>query len=235
MKKNKIFILKEKIKEANDIITLKFLPYKGKIFSFCAGQFIIVKLINHKLSDLSRAYTISSSPYENFLSITVKKIGKVSGALHNLKIGDKVELSDPQGFFYPQDNSKDLVFLAGGIGISPFYSIIKDYLQKKSNKKIHLFYSNKTKNDIAFFKELEKLSSMPNNLKITYFLTREKIKNSKIKEFKRISSISLKKYLTDLNKKHYLICGPIGFVNDIWKELKKIGIKENNIFTEAFY
>lgn len=234
MKKNN-FILKEKIKEANDIITLKFLPLKGKIFSFRAGQFIIIKLINHELSNLSRAYTISSSPHENFLSITVKKIGKISEALHNLKIGDKVELSDPQGFFYPQDNTKDLIFLAGGIGISPFYSIIKDHLQKNLNKKIHLFYSNKTKNDIAFFEELEKLSSTSNNLKIIYFLTKEKIKHSRIKEFKRISSIKLKKYLTDLNKKHYLICGPVGFVNDIWKELKKNGVKEENIFTEAFY
>ncbi|MEK7144066.1 MAG: FAD-dependent oxidoreductase [Patescibacteria group bacterium] len=233
--KNNIFILKKKIKETDDVVTLKFLPEKGKIFSFFAGQFVMVELINNELSDLKRAYTISSPPRENFLSITVKKIGRVSGALHDLKTGDKIKTNEPQGFFYPNNGAEELVFLAGGVGITPFYSIIKDFSQKGLDKNIHLLYSNKTKNDIVFFKELEKLSSEFRKFKITHFLTREKIKHPTIKEFERINSESLKKHLKFFDKKHYFICGPVGFVNGLWAELKKIGVKEDNIFTEAFY
>lgn len=234
--KNNIFTLKEKIKETDDVATLKFTPLNDEIFSFRPGQFVMIRLPNNKLSDQSKAYTISSSPGEKFLAITVKKTGKFSEALCNLKIGDKVQTSGPQGFFCPDKSIGKLVFLAGGVGITPFYSIIKNCLLNNSDKKnIYLFYSNKTKNDIVFFKDLENLSSRFKNFKVVYFLTQEKVKHPRIKEFQRINVDILKKYLKNLEEKYYFICGPIGFVNDLWSMLKKAGIKEEEIFTEAFY
>ncbi|MEK7674111.1 MAG: FAD-dependent oxidoreductase [Patescibacteria group bacterium] len=233
---NNIFILKEKIKETDDVISLKFIPSSGEIFTFLPGQFIMVSLPNNKLPNQNKAYTISSAPGEKFLTITVKKIGVFSGALHNLKIGDKIQTSKPQGFFCLNNNIKDCIFLAGGIGITPFYSMIKSCLYSSNNdRNIYLFYSNKTKNDVVFWKELEEISLRLKNFKMIHLLTRDKNKYTEIKESQRINCDILKKYLKTLEQKHYYICGPIGFVNDLWRELKNEGAKEEEILTETFY
>lgn len=237
-KNNSIYILKEKICKIDDIMTLKFLPVKGKIFSFIPGQFVNIHFLDDRCGGQGKPYSISSIPSDNFLSITVKKIGRFSGALHNLKIGEKVEISFPQGYFYPKDEMKDIVFLAGGIGITPFYSIINYYFKQRiSDRNLTLFYSNKTEKDTAFLKELNELAEKWQKFKIIYILTRQEKKNrfDKNKEFQRLNVKILKKHFKNLNDKHYFICGSIEFVNDLWKELKNNKIKEDNIRVESFY
>lgn len=237
-KNNNIYILKEKIRETDDIMTLKFSPVKEKLFSFIPGQFINVYFLDDRCGGQGKPYSISSTPDDNFLSITVKKIGRFSGVLHDLKIGEKVEISSPQGYFYPEDEIKDIVFLAGGIGITPFYSIISDYFKRGINdRNFTLFYSNKTEKDAAFLKELNKLAKIWNKFKIIYILTRQKKENysDKNKEFQRLNIKILKKHLKNLSNKHYFICGSIEFVNDLWKYLKNNKIKEDNIRVESFY
>ena len=242
LSKNKLFVFKDKINEADNVATFKFSPVKGKIFSFVSGQFVNVYFLDDRCGGQGKPYSISSIPSDNFLNITVKKIGKFSGALHDLKIGEKVEISSPQGYFYPEDGIKDIVFLAGGIGITPFYSIIKDYFNKKADKNIFLFYSNKTKADTAFSKKLDDLSKKWKELKIIYVFTRESASRRTIKisaaensESKRIDVKILKKHLKNLDKKYYFICGSIGFVRDLWKELKESNVQEDFIRVESFY
>ncbi|MCX6702385.1 MAG: FAD-dependent oxidoreductase [Candidatus Wolfebacteria bacterium] len=232
---NNRLILKEKKEEANDVVTLKFCPKNGELPDFRAGQFVMVGLANKELSGITKSYTISSAPGEKLLSITVKRKGSFSQALYDLKVGGEIKASEPQGFFFPSENSQDIVFLAGGIGITPFYSIIKDTFKKNPDKKIHLFYSNKTLGDIAFLKDLDKLSAEYKNLRIIHLLTREQTRDPRVKEFKRLDADILKRHLGDLSRKDYFICGSIGFVNDLWRELKKAGVKEEEIFTEAFF
>jgi len=237
-KNNGIYILKEKIWETDDIVTLKFFPIKDKIFSFIPGQFVNVYFLDDRCGGQGKPYSISSIPSDNFLNITVKKIGKFSGALHNLKIGEKIKTSDPQGYFYPEDQMKDIVFLAGAIGITPFFSVISAYFkQGVNNRNLILFYSNKIEKDAVFFKELNELAKTWKKFKIINILTKQKEKNysDKNKEFQRLNVKILKKYLKNLNNKHYFICGSIGFVNDLWKELKNSKVKEDNIKVESFY
>jgi len=236
--KNSFFILKERINETDDIITLKFSPIKGKIFSFIPGQFVDVYFLDDRCGGQGKPYSISSIPSDHFLNITVKKIGRFSGVLHNLKIGEKVKISFPQGHFYLEDEMKDVIFLAGGIGITPFYSIISAYFKQEINdRNFTLFYSNKTAKDAVFLKELNKLMKMWKRFKIINIFTREKKKNyfDKNKEFQSLNIKILKKYLKSLGNKHYFICGSIGFVNDLWKCLKNNKVKEENIRVESFY
>jgi ferredoxin-NADP reductase len=230
-----IFILKQRIKETEGVITLKFLPLKGAIFSFEPGQFVLVSFLDNRASGKIRAYSISSCPQDKFLAITVKKLGIFSSALHNLKIGEKIKTSPPQGDFYPRKSMNNLVFLAGGIGIAPFHSIIRNFYLEKSSEKITLFYSNRTKRDIVFFKELNEIARKWSSFKVIYLLTREKLKNKAFQERCRLNAKILKKYLRNLKNKNYFICGPVEFVNDLWKELKKNGVREKSIKTEAFY
>ncbi len=236
-KANKIFILKKKIKEAVGVITLRFFPLKQEgFFSFQPGQYVVVRFLNNFLNTPGKAYTITSPPGEKFIAITVKRLGKFSNALCDLRIGDRVKIIGPYGHFFPRDKMKNIVFLAGGIGVTPFFNIIKSFSkEKKMDKETTLFYSNKTKNDIAFFKELNKLSKKWNGLKIVYILTREKKTHPLIKEFRRIDIKMLKKYLKRIGDYYYFICGSTDFVDYLWKELKTTGIKENHLITETFY
>ncbi len=230
------YILVSKKKEAEGIITFKFRPKKAGKISFIPGQFVIVHLEN-ELDLKGKPYTISSTPDDKFLSITVKKIGKFSTALHNLMIGASVTIEGPMGRFFPEEKNSELVFLAAGIGIAPFFSIIRSYAKREflKNKKIHLFYSNKTKKDIAFFDELNRVSDKNKNPRTFYYLTRQKIKDSRIKDFQRIDAKSIKSKLGHLENKDYFICGPVDFVSNIRRIILGEGIDGHNIHTESFY
>ncbi len=232
---NNVFVLKEKIKEADGVVTLKFLPAKGKVFRFQAGQFVIVRFLNTRLGAIGKSYSISSLPQDKFLSITVKKAGKFSSALHKLKQGERVKISGPYGNFYPDKSSKKLVLLAGGIGIVPLFAIIKNVYLKKSPKEITLFYSGRTKKELVFLKELNAFSNRQPNLKPIYFTTREKTRKEAVSEHCRINVKIMKKYIGNLKGNRYLICGPKEFVSDLCKKLKNNGVNEKFIKTESFY
>jgi ferredoxin-NADP reductase len=121
--------------------------------------------------------------------------------------------------------------------VAPFFSIIRNYAKRGllKNKKIHLFYSNKTKKDIAFFDELNSISDKNKNQRIFYYLTRQKIKDGRIKEFKRIDAESIKDKLGYLENKDYFICGSMDFVSDMKRIILGRGVDEHNIHTELFY
>ena len=229
-------ILVSKKKETKDVITLKFRLDKNDKPCFIPGQYVIV-YIKGQLGPEGKAYTISSIPGDRFLAITVKKIGRFSTMLHELKIGATITMEGPKGYFYPEKNDREIVFLMAGIGITPFLSIIRDYAENNllKDKKICLFYSNRTKEDVIFFNELNKFSEDNKNTKIFYHLTRQKIKDKYIKEFDRIDIKSIKKKIVDLGNKNYFICGPIRFVLDIRRALLDEGVEECKIHTESFY
>ncbi len=227
-------VLVSKKKETEDVVTLRFRPKKTQKNSFTPGQYVTIYL---KSGPVGKSYTISSVPSDKFLAITVKKIGEFSTALHSLTIGTSVAAEGPTGRLFPEEESGELVFLAAGIGITPFFSIIRDYAErgKLKNKKIHLFYSNKTKEDIVFFDELNEISENNKNLNVFYYLTRQKIKNSRIKEFKRMDAESIKNKLGHLENKDYFICGSAGFISDIRKIIIGEGVNRRNIHMESFY
>jgi ferredoxin-NADP reductase len=222
--------------ETEDTVTLRFDVGEGGKLSFIPGQYVIA-YIKGDFGIQGKAYTISSIPSDNLMALTVKKIGKFSSALHDLKIGSIVTMEGPKGSFFPDDKCKESVFLAAGIGITPFLSIIRAYTNDDmlGNRKIYLFYSNKTKEDISFFDEFNEICSKNKNIKIFYHLTRQKIKDAHIKEFSRIDINGIRDKLTNLNNKDYFICGPIRFVLDMRRALLDEGVDEFNIHTESFY
>jgi nitric oxide dioxygenase len=231
--KGKEFILVKKTNEAENTTSLFLKSADNASYPFIAGQYVNITI--PFIKGHSKSYTISSPPNKTFIVITVKRKGNFSSALVDLKIGQKLILEGPLGYFYPGNGGNDLVFIAGGIGITPFFSIISDRIGSKQKNKIYLFYSNKTLKSTSFFDKLNNFAKDGDVYKAMYFLTQEKNKNSLINEFGRINSQTLKKYLNNFAKKHFYICGSIEFVNDIWKMLKVCGVAEKNIFTEAFF
>ncbi|MFA5934814.1 MAG: FAD-dependent oxidoreductase [Candidatus Paceibacterota bacterium] len=227
------FILIKKTIEAEDITSLFFQTVDDLKFEYTSGQYIVFK--PGTFGGRGKSYTISSDPSEEYICLTIKRKGEVSSALIDLNVGDKVLFEGPYGNFFPKIEYKDMVILAGGIGITPFYSIIKNKIKTGFEKQITLIYSNKTVFGTAFFEKLNKLSKDNSNFKVIYCLTGEEIKNPLVKEYTRINEEIIKKYSDSLKDKDYYICGSVGFVNDMWKILKNIGVQENCIFTETFY
>ena len=234
--------------EAENIISLFFKPADGLDFNFIAGQYVSVMLPS--IVGRSKCYTISSSPSEKLICLTIKRQGEFSSALIDLNVGDKLVFNGPFGRFFPEENCKDIVFIAGGIGITPFFSVIKDKVNCKIKPKMTLLCSNKTISDIAFFDELNELAKNKGIDKLVYFLTQEKGENPFVQEYSRINKESLKKHLSSFEKiptksrgssipkgigRNYYLCGSIQFVNSVWKDLKENGVPEENIFTESFY
>lgn len=221
-----------KKEETSGVATLEFSCASG-LPKYCSGQFIDVYFpkIN---SAQGKSYSLSSAPIENKFSITVKAIGEFSNLLLESKIGDIVLGSLPYGFFYSDREDTHLVMVAGGIGISPFRSILLEELTKNNKRKITLFYSSRTNEDIIFKKELDSWQKKYPNLKIKYFLTREN-KIIKDKQKGRITAKDILKEISDIKTVEFLLCGSIAFIRDMRKGLCVVGIPEEKIYTEAFF
>lgn len=226
------FIVSRIKKETTDVVTIYLSPV-GRSVVFKAGQYVSVYFDKNNNSH-GKFYTISSSPSEKYLALSVKNIGQFSSTLHSLKIKDLVYLSGPYGWFYPETNMNNLIFLAAGIGITPFLSIVKDCVDKNIKKEIDLYYTNKTFQDVAFLKEINRFAEN-NFLQVHYHLTRDNTKHKLISKYERIKAENIKKDLGTLANNNFYICGPIAFVSDMRKQLIKLKVKEDNIFTESFY
>ena len=142
--------------------------------------------------------------------------------LNNLKIGDGIEARGPDGDLYIQDFKKQYVFVAGGIGITPFWSILKQLNYEKKIPNIILLYANKD-NNILFKDELEQISKKFNKLKIIYFISPS-----------RITKESLKKLKLDFKKTIFFISGPENMIYKIKMLLNSLGVKDENMKEDYF-
>ena len=147
-----------------------------------------------------------------------------------LKKGDEVKMEGPFGNFIIGDN-KEPVFIAGGVGITPFMSMLKDNSENKIKRKITLIYASKTEKDIIFKKDIDSIKGVW--LKIIYVLSEEDTHGKY--EFGRINKEILVKYVGNFEGKKFYICGPEGMKNAVSQTLKELGIKKENIKFEDFF
>ena len=216
------------IKIKNESTNIKTFVFKAnEKLIWKAGQYLIVNL-NHNNPDLRgkmRFLTISSSPFEKHPAISTrinKNSSSFKKALNNLKIGEKIEAKGPDGDFVIDDKNKNYIFIAEGIGITPFRSIIKqlDFEQKTIN--INLLYINK--NDKILFKnELEEIARKNNKFKIHYFNNPNEINKT-----------TFIKLTTDFKETLFYISGKEITIETIKKYLKGLKISKNNIKADYF-
>ncbi|MCL6096077.1 MAG: FAD-dependent oxidoreductase [Patescibacteria group bacterium] len=192
------------------------------------GQFLIYTL-DHRNPDVRgkmRFFTISSAPFENHIAITTKIDDKSPSsfkkALNQMPIGGKIKAKGPDGNFVVEDVFAEYVFIAGGIGITPFRPIILDLTKDKSPIKVTLLYANKN-GDILFKNELEEITKSNPNIKIHYFVSPV-----------RIDRDSIKKLVSDLKKSLYYISGPNPMVEEMLGMLKTLGVEGKKIKSDYF-
>lgn len=209
-------------------------------FNFLPGQYIRMTLAikNPDNRGNSRPFTIASSPLEkNHIMITTKIIqSSFKKRLAKLAPGEKVKFFGPMGGFVFDDQKKDQrVLLAGGIGITPFHSMITYAFEKKFSIPINLFVSFSTVEEMIFYEELSTIANKNPHIKVVYTISRPELSKEKwIGETGRISEALIKKHLPDFTKPQYFIVGPPAMVAAIEKVVRGIGIASERIFIENF-
>ncbi len=205
-------IIKTK-KEANNCFSL--ILQKPTNFNFYPGQYLDIELKND-----ARAFTISSSPTENFLMVTTKEGTKLfKKAMQVLNAGNTITTSHPAGTF-TLDESTSAVFIAGGIGITPFRSMIKYVLDQKLTTPITLIYSNSDDN-FLFKEELSEWQKQLPNLTIHYIVTNKT---------GRLTHLPLATHYLPI----YYLAGSHNMVNEFEKILLNQGIDQINIRYDRF-
>lgn len=241
----KKFKVIKKTEESSVITSFYLSPIDGQLPSFLPGQYITVRVPFDGISTM-RNYSLSSMTGDSFLRISVKKEksnqgdipdGYVSNYLHDsVGTGDELEIGAPAGIFTLNEEnlSKDIVLLAGGIGITPLLSMLYFYLSKNSNSgSIKLIHANQNESVQAFRDEISDLESKYMNFEAAYFY--DSLKRD-LKKNERLGYIS-KDYLEDVSKNQsaiYYICGPKLFMSSIVQHLTKLGVNRDQIYYEFF-
>jgi ferredoxin-NADP reductase len=228
-------IHKEKI--ANDSWDLIFEKPEG--FSYEAGQFLEINLDHPKKDDrgTKRWFTLSSSPTEGDLMITTRLVEKHStfkGAFLDLEAGDSIEATGPMGsFILPKEPAKKLVWIAGGIGITPFRSQMKFIMDNQEKRNVTLIYSNRTLGDVCF----EDLwNNAKNNLSdFNYIQTLvDEIPSNWKSEKGVVDEAMIARHVGDIENCEFFISGPEPMVEAFKPMLEKMGVKEEDIHQDWF-
>ena len=182
-------------------------------------------------------WTIASSPSESDgLMLAIKELGDFTATIGATRPGDAVTVHGPFGRFSHQFHStaEDLVFIAAGIGITPFRSMIRWMTDRAENRRVLLLYANKSAADIAFFEELAGCENISNgNIRVVHVLSRPDDKWAGEKGHINIDTI--RKYCAgDLTGTTFWICGPGAFAASMIAALREAGVAAGKIHNEAF-
>jgi ferredoxin-NADP reductase/DMSO/TMAO reductase YedYZ heme-binding membrane subunit len=227
------------VEETPDVRTFRFTVPDGQPLPFKhqPGQYLVVSLlINGK--KVNRTYTIASSPTQTaYCEITVKREENGYGSRHlheALRVGDVVNISAPAGrFTFKGDEAASIVLIAGGVGITPLMSILRNLTDQNWQREIHFIYTAKTPRDIIFRRELEDLQKRFPNLRLHVTLTRADGHDWAGKKG-RITADFLRQAVPDLVRHPVYICGPASMMEPTIQLLRELGVPENQIKSEAF-
>ncbi len=220
--------------------TFEFSFKRPEHFMFKPGQYLEWTLPSTRTDGRGnrRYFTIASSPTEIEIKLGIRfnEPGSTfKEQIKGLKNADIVAAGQLVGdFTLPEDKSKKLVFIAGGIGVTPFRSMIKYLIDKDEKRDIVFFYANKVEGEIAY-KEIFDEAVKKLGIVVIYILSDEKnIATSWAGERGRIDEAMLSKYVKDITVRTFYISGPNGMVESYKKLLTKVKIKPTSIVTDYF-
>ncbi len=221
--------------------TMAFHFAKPADFQFRAGQSVDITLLNPPETDAegnTRAFSIASAPFESDLMIATRmRDTAFKRVLRKTALPLEVKIEGPSGsFVLHRKAEKPAVFLAGGIGITPFLSIIRQAAHDKAPHQLYLFYSNRRPEDAAFLDELlsEAAKQNPNFHLIATMTEMDKSHREWKGETRFINKDMLAKYLPSLQGPIYYLAGPPAMVAAMRRMLTEAGVDEDDIRTEEF-
>jgi ferredoxin-NADP reductase len=230
------------LKERKEIAdgTMAFSFNKPAGFEFVAGQSIDLTLLNPSETDTKgpmRTLSLASAPSESELLVATRmRDTAFKRELKKLPLEASFQMEGPFGFMtLPKKTARPAVFLAGGIGITPFRSMLCQAAATQASHSLFLFYSNRRPEDAAFLAELAELSAQNPNFTLVATMTHPE--NSRIHwkgETGFINKELLEKFVGDLKQPVYYIAGPSSMESAMRDLLLDLGVEEGDINSEGF-
>jgi len=244
-------LLEKFSQKGTDIMSFRFSRSDSENYlNYKAGQYSIVDLGTREDPEgPTRSFTIASSPTEKegILISTRIRDTPFKQKLSKLDVGASVKITAPAGkFTLPEDNSSPVVLLTGGIGVTPFRSMIKYATDKQLALKITMFDSNRNRANVLYKDEFDRWANLNKNLKIIYTITGEQEQAETpqslatpewIGEKGMINKAMLARHLSsdELKNSIFYTCGPPAMLNAMRELLsEEIGVSGDRIRTEAF-
>lgn len=207
---------------------------------FKAGQFVDITLLNPSETDAEgnvRGFSLASSPDEETLLVATRMRDTAFKRILGAALPEaEVRVEGPFGDFrLHHDATRPAVMLAGGIGITPFRSMILDATHRKLRHQIFLFYFNRRPEDAPFLDELHHIESQNPNYQLIGVMTQaERSGHYWTGETGHLNQAMLERYLKDVSNPIYYIAGPAAMVKGIRGILTGCGIDDDDIRTEEF-
>ena len=229
--------LKDRKEVAEGTMALRFEKPSG--WTFEAGQYLDMTLLDPSETDSEgnvRSFTIASAPHEETLMVATRmRDTAFKNVLRTMPLGTAVKIEGPSGDLILKKDSRAAIFLAGGIGITPFRSIVHWAAKQKLTNPIILFYSNRRPEDAAFLAELQSLERDNPKYKIIASMTEmEKSHRPWNGETGLIDQEMLGRHLEGVASPIYYIAGPPAMVKGLHEMLSKAGLNDADIRAEEF-
>ncbi|MFA7301187.1 MAG: ferric reductase-like transmembrane domain-containing protein [Candidatus Shapirobacteria bacterium] len=214
----------EKVVKTGDFIEV-YMSHVNELLKYKSGQFAFVSFKQDGLTE-SHPFSFSSSPDEKFIRFTIKILGDYTLKLKDLKVGTMAKVWGSYGrFYYNFFENKDVACIAGGVGITPFVSLLKHEETRALTRNISLFYSAQSESTAIYNKYFSGLEKSLNNFK--YFPNYGE-------NMPRLTGKTIVDKVGSINNKLFFICGPTEMMHTISAQLKESGVKSNNIIFEDF-
>lgn len=233
------YYLKKIYQSASGTVILELGDSTGRpVFDFKPGQYVMLSYKNSlgKYVD-KHAFSIASSPTQkSFLGFGIKVQGIFTQGLLSLKEGDEIIISGPHGdFFYDEKKYRDIVMIAGGIGITPFFSALNYATDLNLDNKLSLIYSCRTSQEATFYNGIKALAKKNKNISTLFSFTDESgDMGDKMVIHKRIDADIIKDFIGSINGKTFFICGPSLFMRAMVDNLLALGVEKKQIKMEEF-
>lgn len=222
---------------------LEFEPVNKTLMRYTAGDYFFIRFkgdadITKEGHPFSTSSAITAR-YKNSIEFMIKEAGDWTGALKNIKVGDKAQLEGPYGHFMPQhveySNEEEVPFilLAGGIGLTPNLSVLRHEIEKKSQRRIFLVWGLSYKEDMFMVDELEEMTKINPNFTYHIIFSNEEVEGY---PFRFITD----KFLQEIGAAEFyqtgefFVCGPPPMLNATRTLIRNVNIPEEHVHLDDF-
>lgn len=219
--------------------TMSFRFAKPADWTYRAGQFVDITLLDPPETDTegnTRGFSISSAPSENVIMITIRlRDTAFKRVLQAMPLGTSVKIEGPFGDLRLHHADRPAVVLTGGIGITPFRSILLETIRGGGLRyPVVVLYANRRPQDAAFLEEFRSLAEQDVNLRFIPTMSGLEASDAWDGERGRIDASMLRRHLEGLTNAIYYLTGPPGMIQGLRTMLVAAGADEDDIRTEEF-
>jgi len=229
-------VIKEKREVAKGTLLVVF-DLQGAEVDFRAGQYFWVELPNRGRDDdkgLRRHISVVTSPTDRGVLGLCTRLRDTAfkQTLAELEVGDEVEVEDPKGDYrLPEDTAEHYVFVAGGIGITVFRSMLRYIADTGEPYRVTLVYSNRDRESTPFLDELPELESRIPGLQVVLTMTEDDGWDG---EARRVDAEMLRDHVGELGAHTFLVAGPPPMVESVVEQLSGAGVPEEQVLPDRF-